>query len=93
MAVPWGLVVLLIGVLYGYFTPGRQDKMKMLKMGVIIGIVLGLLFGLIGYLAGQSALGFGNDVVGTFIGIVVMTILFVVGVWVGDLIEGAPKRT
>jgi hypothetical protein len=90
----WGWIVLLIGILYGYFTPGRQNKMDIFKKGLVIGLVLGLVFAIVGTLANVNPLGFGvgTGVVAIIVGVVFLTIAFVVGVWIGDLIEGRPKR-
>lgn len=93
MAVPWGLVVLLVGILYGYLSPGRQDKWKILKTGFLIGVVLALLFAIVGSLAGMNPLGLGGGIAETIIGVAVLSVLFVIGVWIGDFLEGAPKRT
>lgn len=91
--IPWGLIVLLFGILYGYFTPGRQDKWRMLKKGIFIGIVLALVLGILGYLANVNALGLGRGIVDVFVSVLVLTILFIVGVWLGDVLEGAPRRS
>lgn len=90
---PWGFIVLLIGILYGYLSPGRQDKMRLFRNGLVIGIVLGLVFALLGSVAGFHPLGLGAGVVAIVLGVVVLTVLFVLGAWIGDFLEGAPRRT
>lgn len=92
MAVPWGLVALLVGLLYGYLKPGRQDKWAMLKKGAVIGILLAVVFTLLGALLNLDPLGLGAGFVGIVLAVLVLTILFVVGAWLGDMLEGAPKR-
>lgn len=87
MAIPWGLVVLVLGAVYGYVKPGKQSKWKIFKTGLLIGIVLALLFWFVGSAAGLSALGIGSGFWGTLIDVVVLTVLFIVGVWIGDLLE------
>lgn len=87
----WGLIAFLVGIAYGYVTPGRQDKTQLFWKGAVIGIVLGVVFALLGAMSGYDALGFGGGL-GLFITIVVLTVLFVVGAWVGDLLEGQPRR-
>jgi hypothetical protein len=91
MAIPWGLVTLLIGIIYGYVTPGRQNKMALFKKGLIIGIVLALVFAIIGFATGFDALGVGGAL-GILVSVVFLTILFVVGAWIGDFLEGASKK-
>jgi predicted membrane protein len=90
----WGWIVLIIGIVYGYMTPGRQDKMALFKKGVLIGIVLAVLFALVGYVTNTDPLGggLGTGVIGVLISIVFLSIAFVIGAWIGDWIEGAPKR-
>jgi len=87
----WGLIVFLVGALYGYMTPGRQDKMDLFWKGTVIGVVLAVVFALLGAASGYNALGFGGGV-GLFLTVVVLTVLFVIGAWVGDLLEGRQPR-
>lgn len=87
MAIPWGIVVIVIGVIYGYAKPGKQSKWQIFKTGLLIGIVLALLFALLGSTFGLSAIGIGGGFFGTIIDIVILTILFIIGVWIGDILE------
>ncbi|MCA1812796.1 MAG: hypothetical protein LC624_02460 [Halobacteriales archaeon] len=85
----WGWIALLVGIAYGYVKPGRQDKAGILKTGVLVGIVLAIVFALIGVGVNINPLGYGaTDAVGTFVAWVIMTIVFIVGVYVGDWLEG-----
>jgi hypothetical protein len=88
----WGLIAFGVGVLYGYASPGREDKTALFWKGTLIGLVLGIVFALFGLMSGYDALGFGGGF-GLFITIVVMTVLFVIGAWVGDFLEGKPRRS
>jgi hypothetical protein len=91
----WGILALLIGVGYGWYKPGRQDKLAILKTGFLAGLVLAVLFALVGTFAGSNPLGFAPaDPVGLLLAVVVVTLLFVVGVSIGDWIEArAEART
>lgn len=93
MAVPWGLVTFIIGIAYGLLKPGRQQKGQLFKTGLLIGVVLAVVFALLGYAVGANPIGIGAGFVGLVIAAVVLSLLFVLGVWIGDLIEGRPKRT
>lgn len=88
--VPWGLIVLLVGLAYGYFSPGRTQKWDLVKRAVLWAIVVGVVLAVIGWLLGAGALGLGLLGLG-FVGIVVtiaiLAIVFVLGAWIGDWIE------
>ena len=88
----WGLIALLVGALYGYTSPGRQDKWALLWKGAILGIVLAVVFAVIGASSGYDALGFGGGF-GLFFTVLVLTVLFVVGAWVGDMLESQPRAS
>jgi len=92
MALPWGLLTFVIGILYGALKRGRQDKGALFMQGLVIGIVLAIVLVVIGLLTGAPALGFGGAV-GIIIGAIVLSLLFVLGVWIGDLITGAKRQT
>jgi cation transporter-like permease len=92
MAVPWGLLTFLIGIAYGALKRGRQDKSSLFMQGLVIGIVLAIVLVVIGVLTGAPALGFGGAL-GIVITAVILSLLFVVGVWIGDLISGARRQT
>ena len=86
----WGLVVFLIGIVYGWWKPGRQDKMDILKTGVVVGIVLAIVFALLGVAVNFNPLGLelGTGMLGTLLAIIVLTVVFILGVFIGDWIEG-----
>lgn len=86
-AFPWGILIFLGGLLYGWWTPGKQNKTSMFKTALIIGAVVGIVFAILGATTNSSPLGFATDVVGTIISIAMLAILFIAGVWVGDVIE------
>jgi peptidoglycan/LPS O-acetylase OafA/YrhL len=89
----WGLLALVIGVLYGWLKPGSQDKSRLLVNGLVIGLVVGLALALLGVAVGSNPVYFGSGFLGIFLGIVIITLLFVLGVWLGDLIERKPRRS
>jgi hypothetical protein len=92
MAIPWGLVTFVIGILYGALKRGRQDKSDLFKQGLVIGIVLALVLVVIGALTGAPALGIGGAL-GIIVAAVVLSLLFILGVWIGDLVTGAKRQT
>lgn len=82
----------MIGILYGALKAGRQDKSQLFKQGLVIGIVLALVLVLIGFLTGAPALGFGGAL-GIVVAAIVLSLLFVVGVWIGDLVTGSRRHS
>ena len=88
----WGLLALVIGILYGWLQPGRQDKSRLMVHGLIIGLIVGLVLALLGASIGSNPVYFGSGFLAVVLGVVVVTLLFVLGVWLGDLIEGKPRR-
>lgn len=92
----FGWLALILGIVYGYMTPGRQNKMDLFKTAILIGIVVGLVFAAIGWLTGINALGIGEGIIGVIIGALVIAVLFVVGAWIGDFLEErmkSPRRS
>jgi uncharacterized membrane protein YadS len=88
----WGLLALVVGVLYGWLKPGVQDKSDILVRGLVIGLVVGLAIALLGYAVGSNPVGVGSGFAGVFLSVLIITVLFVLGTWLGDLIEGKPRR-
>ena len=91
MAVPWGLVTFFVGMIYGWLAPGRQSKSRLFINGLVIGLILALVFGLLGYLTEAPPIGIPG-MLGIVVSVLVLTLLFVLGTWIGDLIEGATQR-
>ncbi|HUR26217.1 MAG TPA: hypothetical protein VM327_09425, partial [Candidatus Thermoplasmatota archaeon] len=87
----WGLLVFLVGLAYGALKRGRQDKSSLFMQGLVIGIVLAIVLVVIGVLTHAPALGF-TGAFGIVITAIILSLLFVLGVWVGDLISGARRH-
>ena len=91
----WGFLVFLIGLAYGWMSPGRQDKSRLFMRGLLWGVVIAVVLALIGFFFGSNPVtGAANvgffDVVWTAI---VLSLAFILGVWIGDMIEGRRART
>ena len=97
----FGFFVILLGIIYGYSRKGSEDYWGILKKGLIIGLVIGLIISIIGSLIGGLLVGIvGGFIGGLLAGIggllfvitaLVITIEFVVGALLGDIIEKALK--
>ena len=85
----WGLIVFVIGIAYGYMSPGRQDKSTLFKKGLLWGLVIAVVVALLGFFFNSNPLGLGDTgFFGILISAIVLTLAFIVGVWLGDMIEG-----
>ncbi|MEA3204394.1 MAG: hypothetical protein QOI63_2076 [Thermoplasmata archaeon] len=94
MAVPWGLVVVILGFAYGALKPGRQDKGRLMMQGLLIGVILAAILLVLSFLTKVPVLEIAGVVgaVGLVITAVVLSLLFVLGVWLGDLVTGGARR-
>ena len=90
----WGILIpLLIGVAVGYFSPGRQDKSRLFVRGAIWAVVVAAVLVLLANVFGMNPLGYGDlGFVGLTISFIVSILVFLVGVWIGDMVEGR-RRT
>jgi len=89
------LLILVIGIAFGYLRKGKEDFWGLLKTGAIIGIVLAVIFGVIAFFFAPGDIGLGLGLVGgigLFIGIILYVIIFLVGAFVGDWLEGMQKK-
>ncbi len=86
------ILTIVIGVVYGYLKPGKEDRKALLKKGLLIGIILALIFVGLGALAGGRFLLFGG-VVGAlaFIEVIILAVLFIIGTFIGDWLEEKSK--
>lgn len=82
------ILTIVIGIIYGYLKPGKEDRMVLLKKGVYIGIILGLIFTGLGMLINVKFLLL-SSIVGfvIFVEIIIIVLLFIVGTFIGDMIE------
>jgi hypothetical protein len=89
------LLNLIIGIAFGFFHRGKEDLTGILRNSAIVGIVLGIIFVLVSmYLVPggiSSDVGF-LGVFGIFIVILIFVIIFIVGAFIGDWLEGVLKK-
>ena len=89
------LLNFIIGISFGFFHRGKEDFNGILRNSAIVGIVLGIIF----VLASKYLLPAGiiNEVdflgvFGIFITILIFVIIFIVGAFIGDWLEGVIKK-
>ena len=86
------ILAFIIGLVYGYVKPGKEQRWELFKKGIIYGIILGIIFGLIGFFVG-GALLFAVSAIGIFIEVVFLVIIFIIGTFIGDILEAKIKKT
>jgi len=43
MAFEIELLIVIVGILYGYLKPGKEDRTALLKKGILIGVILAII--------------------------------------------------
>ena len=89
------LLNFIIGIAFGFFHHGKEDLLGILRNGAIIGIVLGIIFVLLSALLVPEGISISVGflgVFGIFIQIIMFVIIFIVGAFIGDLLERILKK-
>jgi len=88
MAFTLQILIIIIGIIYGYMKPGKEDRSALLKKGVVIGIILGAIMVVLGLIGGGGFLLFGS-LVGAylFIEVIILAVLFIIGTYIGDMLD------
>jgi len=85
------ILAFIIGLVYGYVKPGKEERWDLLKKGIVYGIIVGIIFGVIAFFAG-GLLFFAAGAIGMFIEVVFLVVIFIVGTFIGDVLEDAIKK-
>ncbi len=88
------ILTFILGIIYGYAGPGKEDLGMLLRNGLLIGIVLGIIFVVVGLLVSPGLLVLGAWTVSAamiFLEVVILTVLFIIGAWIGDWFEGRSR--
>lgn len=81
----------VLGIIYGYISPGKENRSALFWKGSIIGIVLAIIFVILGFAGYVGSTIMALSGVFMFIEVVILTLLFIIGTWIGDWIEGRSK--
>lgn len=82
----------VLGIIYGYVSPGKENRNALLRKGLIIGIVLAIILVALGLFAGFAGITIMTLTgVLVFVEVVILTVLFIAGTWIGDWLEGKSK--
>jgi hypothetical protein len=92
MTIPWGLVTFLVGIVYGLAMPGRQSKFGLFVNGVLIGLIVAIVLLILGAMYNTNPIGLGYGFLDVIVAAAVLSLLFVLGAWLGDILEGLTHR-
>lgn len=88
MAITLEILIIIFGIIYGYMKPGKEDRSAILKKGVVIGIILGVIMVVLGLIGGRGILLLGSLAgAAVFIEVVILAVLFIIGTYIGDMLE------
>ena len=88
MAYTFEILIVIIGIIYGYIRPGKEDRSALLKKGIVIGIILGAIMVILGLFGGRGILLLGSLVgAAVFIEVIILAVLFIIGTYIGDMLE------
>ncbi len=82
----------IVGILYGYLKPGKEDRMALFKKGILIGVILAIILVGLSAIAGWGFLLLGSVVgIVVFIEVIILAVLFIIGTFIGDWLEEKSK--
>ncbi len=85
------VLAFIAGIIYGYINPGKEAKGRLLRKGLKIGVLIGIVFAVLNLFMG-GFLAFGATLIGSIIGIGILTFIFVAGTIAGDWLEEKIKK-
>ncbi len=82
-------IAFILGVIYGYVNPGKEDRINILKKAVIIGIVIGAIIGFAfaAFIPFAGVIFAGFSIISSVLFTLYFAIAFVIGTIVGDFLE------
>ena len=89
------LLDLIIGIVFGFVHKGKEDYTGLLRNSAISGLVMGIIFVLLSALffpEKTSIIGGFTGILGIFVLIIVYVIIFILGAFIGDIIESRLKK-
>ncbi len=89
------VLIIIVGIIYGYAHPGKEDRVHILKKGLRYGFIIGAIFGFIGLFTGNISVALASGFVG-IIGFIIVALIisieFVIGTFIGDFLEEKIKK-
>lgn len=86
---------LILGIVFGFIHRGKEDYFALLRNGALAGLLLGIIFVLAANYLVPGGMGTGTGlmaVAGIFGEIFLFFIIFLLGTFIGDKLEGIRKK-
>jgi predicted permease len=83
------LLVLVIGIVFGFIRSGKEDLVSLIKQGLLIGIILGFILGVLSIFT-PGGMSTGSGIVGAVdvaVKVIILAIIFIIGVMIGNFLE------
>ena len=85
---------LIAGIIYGYLKTGKEDRIALFKSGFLLGIVVAVIIAGLVLISGiSSMLIFVSSSIMIVLSIVLLTVLFIAGTFIGDWLEANLKSS
>lgn len=83
------LVIIGAGMVYGFLKPGKENRILLLKRGLLIGIILAAILIVLGMSMGGYMMLAESGIVGAviFLEVMIMVVFFIIGTLIGDFLE------
>ena len=89
------ILALILGIVFGFIHKGKEDYTGLLRNSAICGLIVGVLFVLLPAFLSPKTTTIFEGAVGVFsffVVIIIYVIIFIIGAFIGDLIEGRLKK-
>jgi hypothetical protein len=89
------LLNFIIGIAFGFFHHGKEDYMGLLRNGAIVGAVMGIVYVLVSMFLVPGDLSISLSflgVFGIFVLLILFVVIFIVGAFIGDWLDGVLKN-
>jgi hypothetical protein len=92
---PVDIIMIIVGIWYGYSRPGKEDRVHILNQGIKIGLILGVVIGFFGFIVGGIFIALAAGIVGIlgfFLIALRVSVIFIIGTFIGDFLEEKFKK-
>ena len=85
---------LIAGIIYGYLKTGKEDRIALFKKGFLLGMIVAVIIAGLVIISGiSSMLIFVSSSIMIVLSIVLLTVFFIAGTFIGDWLEANLKSS